>query len=326
MISIDTPAYHAALTSAAFFDRSAVGKVTLVGPDAVQFLHNLCTNDIKSLPEGGGCEAYLCDPRAKVQHQIWVYRIENGLWLETVSGRSEALFKSLDRYLISERIELTDATGEYSQFHVVGPTAKRVVETAYGEFPPLAEFQHVAKDSVAIRRSDRLGIEGYDVVLRRDRDAVLRHKLTATEAICGDDDVYESLRIEAGSPEYGKDIDDTRFVMEVARAERAVSFAKGCFPGQEPIVMSRDRAGFVNRAFLGMKVLEGGPIPRGTKLMRDGVEVGVVTSSINSPRLESPIAIGYVKRGHQERGTKLIAGGQAVELVGFPLVNSLTVA
>ena len=90
--------------------------------------------------------------------------------------------------------------------------------------------------------------------------------------------------------------------------------------------MSRDRAGFVNRAFLGMKVLEGGPIPRGTKLMRDGVEVGVVTSSINSPRLEAPIAIGYVKRGHQERGTKLIAGGQAVELVGFPLVNSLTVA
>ena len=162
------------------------------------------------------------------------------------------------------------------------------------------------------------------MVLRRDRDAVLRHKLTATEAICGDDDVYETLRIEAGSPEYGKDIDDTRFVMEVARAERAVSFAKGCFPGQEPIVMSRDRAGFVNRAFLGMKVLEGGPIPRGTKLMRDGVEVGVVTSSIYSPRLESPIAIGYVKRGHQERGTLLSAGQQILSITGHYSVSAAT--
>ena len=80
--------------------------------------------------------------------------------------------------------------------------------------------------------------------------------------------------------------------------------------------MSRDRAGFVNRAFLGMKVLEGGPIPRGTKLMRDGVEVGVVTSSIYSPRWEAPIAIGYVKRGLQERGTLLSAGQQTVSITG----------
>ena len=89
--------------------------------------------------------------------------------------------------------------------------------------------------------------------------------------------------------------------------------------------MSRDRAGFVNRAFLGMKVLSGGPLAPGTKLTRDGAEVGIVTSSIDSPRLGAPLALGYIKRGHQDPGTKLDAAGQAVELLGYPPIPVSTV-
>lgn len=312
-------AYQAALTSAAVFDRSTVGKLSLIGPDAVPFLHNLCTNDIKSLKVGEGCEAYLCDPRAKVLHQFWSYRVEKGLWLETVTGRNTELFKALDRYLISEQVEITDRTLEYVQFHVAGPTAKRAVDVVNSEIPELNIFQFIEKEYGQIRRRDVLGITGYDVLtdLTGHNDALIEGYRHA-RAVPGDAATYETLRVEAGSPEYGKDIDETRFVMEVARAERAVSFTKGCFPGQEPIVMARDRAGFVNRAFLGMKVLEGGPIAHGTKLTANGVEVGIITSSVLSPRLNAPLALGYVKRGHQERGTKLQAGDQPVELLGFP--------
>ena len=103
-------------------------------------------------------------------------------------------------------------------------------------------------------------------------------------------------------------------------AARAVSYSKGCFLGQEPIVMARDRAGHVNRAFLGMKVLDGGPLPAGTKLYREGQEVGQVTSSCHSPRLGLPVALGYLKWKHQEPGTKLQAGAQIVEVVGLPVV------
>jgi glycine cleavage system aminomethyltransferase T len=108
--------------------------------------------------------------------------------------------------------------------------------------------------------------------------------------------------------------------MEVGNAARAVSYTKGCFLGQEPIVMARDRAGHVNRAFLGMKVLTGGPLAPGARLLRDGQEVGQVTSSCHSPRLGLPVALGYLRWKHQEKGTKLESGDQAVEVVGLPPV------
>jgi len=136
---------------------------------------------------------------------------------------------------------------------------------------------------------------------------------------------YETLRIEAGTPVFGPDIDATRFVMEVGNAARAVSYAKGCYLGQEPIVMARDRAGHVNRSFSGLKVLEGGPLPAGSKVFRDGQEVGVVTSSVDSPRLGVPVALGYLRWKHQEPGTKMEAetpsGRQPVEVVGLPPVK-----
>ncbi len=121
---------------------------------------------------------------------------------------------------------------------------------------------------------------------------------------------------------YGVDIDESRFVMEVGRATRAVSFEKGCFPGQEPIVMARDRAGRVNRQFLGLKVVKGGPVPAGAKLLRDGQEVGVVTSSTDSPRLGVPVALGYVHWMQVAPGTRLETESagvkQQVEVVGYP--------
>ena len=89
--------------------------------------------------------------------------------------------------------------------------------------------------------------------------------------------------------------------------------------------MARDRAGFVNRAFLGVKVLDGGPLPTGSKLFRDATEVGVTTSSLMSPRLQAPLALAYIRRGSQEPGTKLEAdtteGKRAVEVLPFPPVS-----
>jgi glycine cleavage system aminomethyltransferase T len=86
--------------------------------------------------------------------------------------------------------------------------------------------------------------------------------------------------------------------------------------------MARDRAGHVNRAFLGMKVLEGGPLLPGTKLFREGQEVGQVTSSCFSPRLGSPVALGYLRWKHQDPGLRLEAESkQAVEVLGLPPVK-----
>jgi len=326
-----TAEYRAALTSAAVFDISSTANIELSGPDAPKFLHNLCTNDIESLPLGGGCEAYLCDPRAKVQFVIWVYHVRldgnrHALWVETTPGRNADLVKYLDRYLISEAVEIADVTERFGQMHLAGPMAADVLAATCREvIPPLEEFQHMERTvgpaNCSIRRRDRLGGPGFDVVCPIDAAGKVWGALTKAAAVPAGDSAFETLRIEAGSPLFGPDIDVNRFVMEVPRAERAVSYTKGCFLGQEPIVMARDRAGFINRAFLGMKVLAGGPVPHGTKLFHADQEVGVITSSVDSPRLGSPVAIGYVRRGHQEKGTVLTAGGQSVEVLGFPPVS-----
>ena len=308
-----TPDYTAAITTAAIFVTSAAGKLVLSGPDAPMFLGNLSTNDIKNLPLGGGCEAYFCDSRAKVQFAAWIDHVmfggDHALWVETTPGRNEALAKYLDKYLISERVEIADRTAEFLQFHLAGPFAKSVLQKALGEtLAELPEFAHLERDLGRIRRRDLLGVPGFDIV------CTSRPNL---DAVAGSAETYETLRIEAGTPLFGPDIDESRFVMEVGRAARAVSYSKGCYLGQEPIVMARDRAGHVNRAFLGMKVLDGGPLPPGTKLFRDGQEVGTVTSSCHSPRLGLPIALGYLRWKHQEPGLKLESETkQTVEVVG----------
>jgi tRNA-modifying protein YgfZ len=120
---------------------------------------------------------------------------------------------------------------------------------------------------------------------------------------------------------FGIDIGDDRFVMEAARALRAVSYNKGCYLGQEPIVMARDRAGFVNRAQMCVKS-SGSPIPAGTKLFRDALEVGLTTSSVVASRFDGSVTMAYLKRGHQDAGLKLAAQiadeKREVEVLPFP--------
>lgn len=328
--------YDAATTAAAIFDRSDAARLVLTGPDAPMFLGNLSTNDIKNLPLGGGCEAYFCDARAKVQFQTWIYHIRlsdgrHAMWVETTPGRNEALTKYLDRYLISEQVEIADRTADFTQFHLAGPRAKAVLETALGDtIPDLPEFAHMertfgANGTCSVRRRDPLGLPGFDIVCRTELADGVRGLLTAAGAMPAGPQTLETLRIEAGTPVFGPDIDENRFVMEVGNALRAVSYTKGCFLGQEPIVMARDRAGHVNRAFSGLKVLEGGPLPHGAKVFRDGQEVGLVTSSCHSPRLGLPVALGYLRWKHQEIGTRMEAetpaGRQPVEVVGLPPVQ-----
>src|SRR5688500_25985 len=125
--------YNAALRGAALFDTSAAGKLEVSGPDAPAFLSNLSSNDIKDLPLGGGCETYFLDPRAKALFAAWAYHVlldgqRHAIWLETTPGYGEKLLRHLDKYLISEAVELSDVTGRFAQFHLAGPAAKAVLE------------------------------------------------------------------------------------------------------------------------------------------------------------------------------------------------------
>jgi folate-binding protein YgfZ len=323
--------YRQAREAAALFDQSERGKVELTGPDAPSFLHNLCTNDVINLPLGGGCEAFFTTAKAKVVAHALIYHVRVGggrdaLWLDVAPGQATRVLEHLDHFLISEQVEFADRTADFAQFHLAGPKSKKVLEKAIGEaVPDLGPLQHMertfgANATCHVRRHDPLALPGYDIVCLRGRAGDVRQRLIDSGAAAADADAYEVLRIEAGTPEFGKDIDENRFAVEVGRTD-AISYAKGCYLGQEPIVMARDRAGHVNRAFRGLK-FESGPGVPGAQLFAGDKGVGILTSVAVSPRLGA-IGLGYIRRGQEAPGTILEVdargSGRAAEVVSLPM-------
>jgi glycine cleavage system T protein len=307
--------YRRALEGTALFDVSHRAKVELTGPEAVAFLQNLSTNDIASLPIGAGCEVFFTTMHAKVVAHALVYRLllhdnREAFWLDVAPGMSEKILKHLDHYLISEQVEFADRTGEFAHLHLAGPLAKPTLERALGDdVPDLAELQHMmrtfgASATCHIRRHDPLGVPGFDIVCLRGRAEEVWNQLTRLGAVPAGLQADEVLRVEAGTPVYGKDMDESTLALEVGRTREAICYTKGCFLGQEPLVRIRD-LGHINRLLLGVKLTGADPVSRGSRLFRDGKEVGQVTSSVYSPRLGSGIALAYVRRGHQEPGTRL---------------------
>jgi folate-binding protein YgfZ len=309
--SLSDAGYRAARDGAALFDLPNRGKIELIGKEALFFLNNLATNDIKGLAVGAGCEAFLTNAKARVLAHVYVFRLPpeqpGTLWLDTGAGTAEAVMKHLDRHLISEQVELADRTRDYAQLHLCGPQAREVLEKALGgQAIDLAELRHQERPfgagAVQVRRRDVLNLPGYDVLYPVANVPAVSEALCAAGAVSAGPEAFEVLRVEAGLPRYGVDMDENRFVVEVGRTQQAISYMKGCYLGQEPIVMARDR-GHVNRTLLGLTFAEGGAVPHGAKVFCGGEEVGQVTSSVVSPRLGKAVALAYLRRGHQEPGT-----------------------
>jgi folate-binding protein YgfZ len=313
----------AARESAAVFDVSDRGAVEVSGKDAAVFLHNLCTNDIKSLVAGHGCEFFLTTNKARVIAHGWVHRLTPEkpptLWLDVSPGAAVKVLQHLNRFIVSEQVELADKSADRAQLHICGPAARPVVEkTLTASLPELKDRQHeVLPGGVRVIRHELLGLPGYDLVCDRPIAMDLKKRFEANGAALLGQDAFEILRMEAGLPLDGVDMDENRFVVEVGRIRQAISYTKGCFLGQEPIVMARDR-GHANRTLMGLKISASEPVPRGAVVMHNGQEVGHVTSSVWSPRLRTVLALAYLKRGSQEAGTPLQVVGRSGIVAALP--------
>jgi folate-binding protein YgfZ len=323
--------YQLACDEAVLFDLSSCGKVELAGPEAVAFLHNLCTNDIKNLPEGAGCEAFLTTAKARVVAHVFVghFRWHDAqvLWLDAVPGQADLLVRHLNHYIVSEQVEVTDRTSEWALYRVVGPLAQAHLEKFFGS--NLAGLKNLHHQSVRapdgstgfVRRFPGLSLSAFDVFCPRATTFWTNN----ADLPAADPRVHEILRVEAGLPAFGTDIDENRLVMEVGRTAQAINYSKGCFLGQEPIVMARDR-GQVNRTLLGVKTASGEALAPGSRLFRGDAEVGQVTSSVRSPRLDQAIALAYLKRGNQEPGLELAVepatDGRRALVANLPFIAS----
>lgn len=321
--------YDAARNAAVIVDRSHRGKIDITGTDTARFLHNLTTNDIVNLKPGAGCEAFLTTVKAKVIAYLLIYRYASppGFSLDVAPGAAERVIQYLDRYLISEQVEFANHTTSFAQMHLAGPRSAALMEQILGESNlPGEELQHkaarIGNDSdLWLRRHDALGLLGYDLVCPAAGGASIWQRLLRAGAQPAGPEACEILRIEAGLPREGADIDESTFAPEVGRIAQTISYTKGCYLGQESIVMARDR-GQVNRTLVGVQ-WPGGPVPHDSRLFAGDNEVGRVTSSVHSPRLGMGLGLAYVRRGHQEPGSRLevdVAGKRtAAEVIRLPL-------
>lgn len=305
-------------------DESKRGKVEVFGPEAAMFLHNLSTADVSGMPVGAGSEAFFCNARARSVAWGNIYHVvlsqgRDAYWIDLPPGESPTLMAHLDRHLISEQAEFADRTIGFSQFHLVGATAKGVLEELISDpVPPLENGHHMERSLggrvvAHVRRRDVFGYEGYDLVFQAKHDQVVREMVTAlgVEWVLGTQ--MEWARIWAGSPEWGRELGTETFVSELGRNRFAVAATKGCYLGQEPIVMARDRGQITKR--LCRLSLSGLPGELPGALRKLDKEAGTITSVANHPS-EGWVGLGFVRRAFWTQGEALSAGQVDVTCLG----------
>ncbi|MFQ3591933.1 MAG: glycine cleavage T C-terminal barrel domain-containing protein [Gemmataceae bacterium] len=299
--------------SMVLFDFTAHATVEVSGEDARTFLHNLSTQDIRNLPPEVGVEAFFLTATAKVIAQAWIWRQAprgktETLWLDLPPGQSETLLTHLRKHIIGEDVEVIDHTASLARLYLV---SDQEIESS-----PELLTSRTREDGVTLRRRDLLGRPGYDLLGPPEAIAQLRATMQAQGATFADEATFQVWRIEAGLPWWGADIDATTFAPETGRIPQAISYSKGCYLGQEPVVMARDR-GVVQRQLVGLEL---GDQPAIGPLTHEGIEVGRVSSAAFSPRLGRAIGLGYAKRAYQAPGTRLHLGERQVTVTSLPFL------
>ncbi|WP_231379407.1 CAF17-like 4Fe-4S cluster assembly/insertion protein YgfZ [Candidatus Solirubrobacter pratensis] len=286
-------------------DRSGRGKLALTGADAKTFLHGQVTNDIEGLQPGQGCYAAFLTHKGKMLGDMRVFDLGDELLLDCERVALQDLFNMIRRYKLGLEVELHKRTLELGLFSVIGPDAPALVGEAEHSCARVA----LGGPEVVAARTDT----GVDVFFRaEDRDAVR----AALDFPDGDEAQAEIVRVESGRPRFGVDIDDSVIPQEAGLNERAVSFTKGCYVGQETVARLYYR-GKPNRRLRGVRL--SAPAPAGTELRLGEKTVGRLGSCVVSP-VHGPIGLAIVRR-EAEDGVTVDAGGIAARIVDVPFTR-----
>ncbi len=296
--------YRALTEGCGLVDRSERGKLALTGPDAKTFLQGQVTNDVEGLEPGRGCYAALLTHKGKMLGDLRVLDLGDELLLDTERSALQELFNMIQRFKLGSELELHKRTLEMGLLSLIGPDARRVAGA--GE---LGRTEHdnaraeIAGHPVVLVATD-LGVDVFTEAA--DTDAVRE----ALDAPVVPEEVAEIVRVESGRPRYGIDLDDGVIPQEAGLNERAVSFTKGCYVGQETVARLFYR-GKPNRHLRGIE-LSADAAP-GDELRLGEKVVGKLASVVVSPT-RGPIALAIVRR-EAEPGATVAVGDAAAPAV-----------
>ena len=300
-------------------DRSERGKLALSGAGAVEFLNGQVTNELATLGPGEGCYAAFLTHKGKMLGDVRVLAVGAGgegavreLLLDTERSTLQALFDMIRRFKVGFEVELDKRTLECGLLSLIGPDSQRL---AGAEQLGADEHCHASVEIEGLAARAVRSDVGVDLICDADDTAGLRRALEDRGARTVSEQSAECLRIERGRPRYGVDLDDSVIPQEAGLNERAVSFTKGCYVGQETVARLHWR-GRPNRHLRGLRLSE--PAPSGAELQLGDRAVGRLASSVISPRL-GPIALALVRR-EASPGTILVVGesGASAEVLELP--------
>jgi glycine cleavage system T protein len=283
------------------------------GVDRLSYLQGLISNDLRQPSSGEGMYAAFLSQQGKVFGDCRVLTTDDSFIVDLWEPLKPKILDHLHRYLVADEVEITDLSDRCAILSIQGPNAETLVEKFVPKNQqPQKTLAHslaeIAGVETRICRYSHTGEDGFDLIIPiADIESVARQLTEAASEYSArwvGAEAYETLRIEAGIPRYGVDITDDNLILETGLTH-AVSFNKGCYLGQEVVERIRSR-GHVNKNLIGLVIDGKKPPSAGSKILSAEKEIGTITSSVYSPALESPIALGYVHRDHRSPGTQLL--------------------
>jgi folate-binding protein YgfZ len=325
----------AARTTAAVFRLADRAVLEVHGADRVAFLQGQLTNDVTALASDAArasCQALALTREGRIVAELRVIARRESFWLETDASTCVAARERLEKYVVADDVTITDVSDAFARFAVEGPRAVALLAEASGV--PLEIASDAVADAtiggVAVVAAgwSVLGGAGVQIFAPRPRAEDVAARLRAAAgtlgAVAGDAASLETLRIEAGVPRAGAEIGPDTLPAELHLVERAVSFTKGCFTGQEVVTRMHSR-GRVGHVLVGLRLSGSGSVAPGSTLSRDGARAGVVTSVALSPTC-GPIALAIVRKGCDEPGIELQANDTPVRVAPLPFVAPTALA
>lgn len=326
--------YDAARGRAALLERRGRGKIAVAGADRKTYLHAMLTNDIAALAPGTGCYAAYLTPQGRMITDLRVLELGDMTLLELRAEEAPVVLEKLDQFVFSEDVKLGDLTEAFAEVRVVGPAAAETVVAALAgegvrpvglpgreDLGEWSEFRNgrtsFGGETVVLVASRDLGLPGFDLLVAAPHAGALAAALRSAGAAPLSSEAAEALRIEAGRPLFGVDMDHDTIPLEAGIEGRAISFGKGCYPGQEVIVRVVHRGGGRVARRLVTLHLDGDRTPApGATVQAAGRDVGRITSAAWSPANGKPLAFAYLQRAVAEAGVEVTVASDAGDTRG----------